>query len=813
VAGRRLAESDTPATSPIASAATFRRAGPALRSVVVSGLAVSAAGAARAAIDPLVGSADPALTIFIFLVAVGIAAILEGVAGGITALAAGGFAAWFLFLQGQFPSAGFDPIALVGLALYVQTGVGIVFLAAAQRTAHLRVNAAAIQSAAQAEQLRREVAARRRAEEAHRRTEERYRTPADQVKDYALFMLDRHGQTASWNEGVERVLGYTKAEFVRAPVAMLYPEEDQAAGLPQQELAEAVAHGDVTTERWLVRKGGKRFWASESTSRIYGREGQVLGFAKRLRDLSGLREVQDELRRNQEALQLAHEAAQLATWDHDLLTGEMRWDARAKALFGFTPDTTITDALWANAVYPADLASCREVWSRALRERKPFSVEFRVVWPDGTLHWITAVGQATFDAATGTAVRLTGVMLDGTERREAEERLQEVLRLEAIGRLAGGIAHDLNNMLVAILGFSDLLSRSLEPRDPRLRDVEQITEAAGRSAKLTRQLLAFARRELIQPQHLELNAIVARAEGMLRSVLGENIEFLLERSPDAGVIYADPSQVEQIVMNLVLNARDAMPQGGRLTLETASLALGGSTAFPAVAGSAEAGERYVMLAVRDTGHGMDALTLQRMWEPFFTTKPAGKGTGLGLAAVYGAVKQSGGFVWAESQPSRGTTVSVYWPQVLHGPEQLLAPSTVRYREGGTETLLIVEDEALVRALTVRTLEELGYRCLEAPSAGVALRLIDEGVRPDLVITDVVLPEISGAEFGERLAHLRPELPVMYTSGFSDEDVIRRGLLRSGRPFLQKPFTPSDLARKVREVLLNATGSTSHTHAG
>jgi two-component system cell cycle sensor histidine kinase/response regulator CckA len=421
------------------------------------------------------------------------------------------------------------------------------------------------------------------------------------------------------------------------------------------------------------------------------------------------------------------------------------------------------------------------------------------------------VGQASFDPVSGAPLRLTGVMLDMTERKEAEQRLQEVMRLESVGRLAGGIAHDLNNMLVAILGFSDMLGRSLDSQDPRRRDVEQITEAAGRSAKLTRQLLAFARRELIQPQRVDLNAIIRRGEAMLRSVLSENTVLELQLTGAEEVIYADPSQVEQILMNLVLNARDAMPQGGHITLETTNLTLGKTPqTSPELQGSD--GARYVMLAVRDTGTGIDAATLQRIWEPFFTTKPAGKGTGLGLAAVYGAAKQSGGFVWADSEPGRGTTVSVYWPAIPLGAEQLTGEVPLQIPERGSETVLVVEDEPMVRGLTVRTLSDLGYHCLEADSAAEALALIDAGVEPDLVITDVVMPEISGAVLGERLALLRPRLLVLYTSGFSDEDVIGRGLLRTGRPFLQKPFAPAELARKVREVLLNASALRTGTRA-
>jgi two-component system, cell cycle sensor histidine kinase and response regulator CckA len=306
---------------------------------------------------------------------------------------------------------------------------------------------------------------------------------------------------------------------------------------------------------------------------------------------------------------------------------------------------------------------------------------------------------------------------------------------------------------------------------------------------------------------LDVNAVVRHAGALLPSILGENVELVLQLAPDLGVVYADPRQVEQTLMNLVLNARDAMPQGGRVTIETKTVRFEpGSRASREVAEAAPAGS-FTMLAVTDTGHGMGAATLQRIWEPFFTTKPPGQGTGLGLSSVYGAAKQSGGFVWADSEPGRGTTVQVCWPEVLTEPEPLGEPSGLSEVEGGSETVLIVEDEDLVRALVVRALRSHGYQCREARDAGEALRLLEQGqARIDLVITDVVMPGMSGGGLGDRLALLRPGLPVLYTSAFVDEDVIRRGLLEQGRPFIQKPCTPNDLARKVREVL-DAAAST------
>jgi two-component system cell cycle sensor histidine kinase/response regulator CckA len=689
----------------------------------------------------------------------------------------------------------------LGLALYVLTAIVIVCLLGAQWRALRRARAAARQATTRADQLERDLLGRQPTEEVSPQPEERYRTPLDQTQGYSIFLLDAKGKPTSWHSCVRRVLGYDKFDFLRISAADLYTPEDREAGAPERDFAEAAERGQAGSERWVVRKDGSRFWASMSLTRVTDRENRLLGFSERLRDLSQSKHATEQLRRNQEALELALEAGGLGTWEYELATGEMRWDARAKAHFGLLAGATVSHPAWLEAIHPEDREATGNRWDHAVRDRSPLSVECRVIWPDGSTHWIMAVGRCTVDAATGEPLHMAGVMLDLTERRRTEEHLQEGMRLEAVGRLAGGIAHDLNNMLTAILGFSEFLSRSLDPDDPRRVDVEQISLAADRSAGLTRQLLAFARRELIQPRLLDIDAVVRHAGALLPSILGENIELVLRLASDRGVVFADPRQIEQTLMNLVLNARDALPQGGRVTIETKTVQFEpGSPASRQVGETTPTG-RFAMLAVTDTGHGMAAATLQRIWEPFFTTKAPGQGTGLGLSSVYGAAKQSGGFVWATSEPGQGTTIEVYWPEVPREPEPFAEAIGVPEVKGGSETVLIVEDEALVRALAVRALRSHGYRCREARNAEEALRLLqqeDHGI--DMVITDVVMPGMSGGGLGDRLALLRPGLPVLFTSAFVDEDVIRRGLLEQGRPFLQKPCTQRDLARKVREML-------------
>src|SRR5213080_2756206 len=387
---------------------------------------------------------------------------------------------------------------------------------------------------------------------------------------------------------------------------------------------------------------------------------------------------------------------------------------------------------------------------------------------------------------------------DVTTQRQLEEQLRQSQKMEAVGQLAGGIAHDFNNLLTAILGSTQLLSNNTPVGDPRREDVDEIRQAGLRAAELTRQLLAFSRRQVLAPKVLDLNAVVANMDRMLRRVLGEDVMFVTSLDPAAGTVNADPGQLEQVLLNLAVNARDAMPGGGRLSIGTTRVTL--HEEHVERRHRMPAGD-YVCLAVADTGVGMDETTQAHLFEPFFTTKEVGKGTGLGLATVYGIVKQSGGYIWVYSEAGHGTTVKIYLPRVpgvAESPVPAPEPQQVR---GGDETVLLVEDAAPVRTLARRSLEARGYRVLEAADGPSALQLSArhlEGI--DILVTDVVMPGMSGRELAERLAPERPSMKVLYTSGYTDDAMVRQGVLSAGVAFLQKPFVPDTLARKVREVL-------------
>jgi len=387
---------------------------------------------------------------------------------------------------------------------------------------------------------------------------------------------------------------------------------------------------------------------------------------------------------------------------------------------------------------------------------------------------------------------------DITERKLLQQQLIQSQKMEAVGRLAGGVAHDFNNLLTAIFGYADLLAEELAPGHPGRADLNEIRTAATRAAALTRQLLAFSRQQVLQPVVLNLNDMVENIEKMLHRILGEDVELHTALAPNLANTRADPGQIEQVIMNLAVNARDAMPTGGKLTIETANVELDAAYAKqhqPVIPG------HFVMLAVSDTGIGMDDATKARIFEPFFTTKEVGKGTGLGLATVYGIVKQSGGYVWLYSEPGKGAAFKIYLPRVdAERDAPAAAPESVG-TVAGTETVLVAEDDPLLLPLARDLLKKLGYHVLEARDSAEALA-VARGHHGDihLLVSDVVMPRGGGFQLAQQLIAERPALRVLYVSGYTDEAIVRHGLLARGLNYLQKPFTPAVLARKVREVL-------------
>jgi two-component system, cell cycle sensor histidine kinase and response regulator CckA len=406
--------------------------------------------------------------------------------------------------------------------------------------------------------------------------------------------------------------------------------------------------------------------------------------------------------------------------------------------------------------------------------------------------------------AIGSRTVRIAALRDMTERRGLEDQFRQAQKMEAVGRLAGGVAHDFNNLLTVILSYTDMLIEGVSPNDPRADDLTEIRKAAVAAGSLTRQLLAFSRQQVIEPRLVDLNEVVASTEKMLRRLIGEDIEVKTTFSPAALTVLIDPGQLEQVMMNLAVNARDAMPTGGRLTLETESVALDADYArdhWPLTPG------KFAMLAVSDIGIGMDEQTRSRIFEPFFTTKGVGKGTGLGLATVYGIVKQSNGFIWVYSEPGKGTSFKIYFPLIDKAPGQYRSTPVSEAPPIGTETIMLAEDSAAVRVAARQILERHGYTVIEAPSGTVALSTARRASRIDLLLTDVVMPEMSGRELAEQFAKLKPHAKVLFMSGYTDDAIVRHGVLRPGTAYLQKPFSPDTLARKVREVLDSSVAQT------
>src|SRR5256884_1662109 len=395
--------------------------------------------------------------------------------------------------------------------------------------------------------------------------------------------------------------------------------------------------------------------------------------------------------------------------------------------------------------------------------------------------------------------KLLGVATEITERKRLEEQLLQSQKMEAVGQLAGGVAHDFNNILTAIVGYADLLAAEFTGTNSRhLEDLEEIRKAARRAAALTRQLLAFSRKQVLEPRIIDMNGVVMNLEKMLRSLISENISLQTHLAADLAAARADPNQLEQVIMNLAINARDAMPEGGSLTIETGNATLDEDYAAQHV--SVLPGE-YVMLAVTDTGCGMDEHTKARIFEPFFTTKAPGRGTGLGLSTVYGIVKQSGGNIWLYSEPNKGTTFKVYLPAVQAAPEDIGKPAAAERPPKGGGTVLLVEDDEQLRRLTHRALAAQGYTVLEAERGSMALDIARRHKGPiDLLLTDVVMPDMNGPKLAEMLRVARPGLRVLFMSGYPDGAITNQGMLEHGVAYLAKPFTTEAIARKVRDVL-------------
>ncbi|HSI11190.1 MAG TPA: response regulator [Chthoniobacter sp.] len=516
------------------------------------------------------------------------------------------------------------------------------------------------------------------------------------------------------------------------------------------------------------------------------------------------RQAEARLQHSQAQLAQAQQIAHVGSWEWDIAADLVTWSDETARLYGQSAaDVGSPMEKCFRRLHPDDVARSRSVMEQAMRELKPFECEHRVLLPDGTERILHGRGEIIADE-NGKPVRMIGTAQDITAARKtaealrrSDEQLRQAQKMEAVGRLAGGVAHDFNNLLTVVTGYSEFLLLRLEEKSPLRREAEEIQRAAERAAALTRQLLAFSRKQVLQPRVLDLNEVVSGMEKMLVRLIGEDIELRSVFEGDLGQVRADHGQIEQVILNLVVNARDAMPRGGKLTIQTANVFLDQKTVFRNR--GLEIGD-YVMLAISDTGVGMTDEVKAHLFEPFFSTKGVGKGTGLGLATCYGIVCQSEGDIRVYSEPGSGTTFKIYLPRLMERTIETAAPKPSNEMPRGTESILMVEDDAAVRKLASAVLSRCGYRIHEAGNAVEALALIERHPPFDLVITDVVMPQMSGKELHTEIMKRMPTVQVLFISGYTDDALAHHGVLDEGLSFLEKPFSPARLAQKVRTVL-------------
>ena len=648
------------------------------------------------------------------------------------------------------------------------------------------------------------IMARRQTEEALRESEKNFRLLTEESAVGVYVIQD--AKLVYVNPRIAAIFGYLPEEIMgRLALAdLIHPDDLPAVMRRFQERLEGRTEESNVVYRAIEKDG------SSIHIEVYGALASFRGrpaVIGTLIDVTDRERAEAALRRNAELLLEAQSVARLGSWSLDVATQTFTTSSVMDGLFGIDQDHDHSVAGWAALLHPEDRdATVHHLLNDVLGRHQPLNTEFRIIrHDDKDVRWLHALGRLELDvdgrpvAISGTSQDITARKVAELEREGLEAQLRVSQKMEAIGSLAGGVAHDFNNLLSVILSYTAFVMDVVSDGDPRKDDLVEIKNAADRAVALTRQLLAFSRKQVLLPSPLNLNQIAQGIEKMLRRILGEDIDCVLALDADLGLTLADPGQIEQVLMNLVVNARDAMPDGGKLTIETSNVEIDGKRAATS-AGMAPGA--YVEVAVTDTGCGLDEETQGRIFEPFFTTKETGKGTGLGLSTVFGIVKQSGGDIRVTSEPGQGCTFRILLPRMPAVSAQTANELTTGPMPAtGTETILVVEDEVALRNVARRVLREAGYNVLAAADGEEALRTFAlHASKIGLVLTDVVMPGMSGKVLADRLAEEHPETKVLFMSGYTDDAIVHHGVLDPAVHFISKPFTSATLRQKVREVL-------------
>ena len=635
-----------------------------------------------------------------------------------------------------------------------------------------------------------DLSAQKRAEQALRESEERFRQMADALPE-TIIEMDTEGRLSFINGSAFERWGYTRADFERGlyGLEMLIPDDRTDA---REVFAHALAGEPAVTEYTALRKDGTRFPVLVRTGPI-ARNRRVVGVRAVLVDLTELKRIEDARATTERRFRLLVQNAAFGVYRTSLDGRFVEVNPALVSMLGYASERELLSVPML-ALYD-DPRDRRILVERFMKAEHVTGVEVHWKRKDGTPLIVRLNGRWVDDDGLPEGFEM--IVEDVSAQRALEDQLHQSQKMDAIGRLAGGVAHDFNNVLTVILGYTSLLLEQLGGDDPRRSEETEIHKAAERASALTRQLLAFSRKQVLQPRPIDLNSVVANIEPMLRRLIGEDVQLTIEAAPVLARVKADPGQIEQVIMNLAVNARDAMPGGGKLTNSTASLDLD----------AVEAGKhgtspgRHVVLAVSDTGCGMTAQVKAHLFEPFFTTKEYGKVTGLGLATVYGIVRQSGGQIGVRSEVNRGTSCTIYFPGVDADAQEMRAGQKAAEAPRGSGTVLLVEDEDAVGGLASELLRRQGYAVLYARSGEEAARMAaDHAGGIDLLLTDVVMPGMNGRELVKQLAKTRPGTKVLYMSGYTEHAVVTGSEMEQGGAFLQKPFSRDSLIQAVRTAI-------------